>query len=137
VNIKLDVHNARNATEVESALRTLASDPVDGVLIGGDTVLFSQAGKITRAVAKARVPAVFPWRQYHAYKALMSYGPDPDQIMRRGAWYVDRILKGAKPSDLPIEQVSEMDLIIDLRVARNIGIKVPDEILYRAEQVIR
>ena len=137
LNIKLDVHNTRTAREVESALRALSSNSVDGVLIGGDTVVFSQAAKIAQAVNRARLPAVFPWRTFHAYGALMSYGPDPSQIMRRGAWYVDKILKGAKPADLPVEQVSKMDLIIDLRVARELRIKVPQELLYRADEVIR
>jgi putative ABC transport system substrate-binding protein len=67
----------------------------------------------------------------------MSYGPDPHELMRRGAYYVDKILKGARPADLPIEQVSKVDLIIDLRVAREMGIEVPQELLYRADQVIR
>ena len=137
LNIELEVHNTRNAGEVESVLRTLSWASIDGVLIGGDTVVFAQGAKIARAIGKARVPAVFPWRQFHAYGALMSYGPDPRQIMRRGAWYVDKILKGAKPVDLPIEQVSKMDLIIDLRVAHKMGIKVPEELLYRADEVIR
>jgi putative ABC transport system substrate-binding protein len=67
----------------------------------------------------------------------MSYGPDSRELMRRGAYFVDKILKGAKPSDLPIEQVSKVDLVIDLRVAREMGIKVPQELLYRADEVIR
>jgi len=79
----------------------------------------------------------FPWRGFHEYGVLMSYGPDPNELMRRGAYYVDKILKGAKPGDLPIEQVSKVDLVIDLRVAREMGIKVPQELLYRADEVIR
>ena len=137
LNIKLDVHNTRDAREVESVLRTLSWGSIDGVLTGGDAVVFAQGAKIAGAVRKARVPAVFPWREFHAYGVLMSYGPDPSQIMRRGAWYVDRILKGAKPVDLPIEQVSKMDLIIDLRVAHEMGITVPQGLLYRADEVIR
>jgi putative ABC transport system substrate-binding protein len=137
LNIKLDVHNTPNAAEVESTLRTMKWESIDGVLTAGDTVVFSQGAQIARAVRKARVPAVFPWRQFHTYGVLMSYGSDPSEIMRRGAWYVDKILKGAKPEDLPVEQVSRMELIIDLRVAREIGLKVPQELLYRADEVIR
>jgi len=137
LKIRLDIHNTRTAREVETALQALSSSSIDGVLIGGDTVVFSQAAKIAQAINRARLPAVFPWRQYHAYGALMSYGPDPSQIMRRSAWYVDKILKGAKPGDLPVEQVSKMDLIIDLRVAREQRIKVPQELLYRADEVMR
>jgi putative ABC transport system substrate-binding protein len=137
LNIKLEVHNTRNAQEVESALRAIPWSSIDGLLTGGDTVVFAQGAEIARAARKARVPAVFPWRQFHQYGALMSYGPDFSQIMLRGAWYVDKILKGAKPGDLPVEQVSKMDLIIDLRVAREMAIKVPSELLYRADEVIR
>jgi len=67
----------------------------------------------------------------------MSYGPDIRDAVRRGAYYVDKILKGVKPSELPVEQVSEVQLIIDLRVARELGIKVPKELLFRADRVIR
>jgi len=67
----------------------------------------------------------------------MSYGPDSRELTRRGAYFVGNILRGAKPSDLPIEQVSKVDLVIDLRVAREMGIKVPQELLYRADEVIR
>ena len=67
----------------------------------------------------------------------MSYGPDLREVVRRGAYYVDKILKGAKPSDLPVEQVSQVELIIDLRVARELGIKVPEQLLFRADRVIR
>lgn len=137
LDIKLEVHDTRNAEAVEAALRTLSRASVDGVLIGGDTIVFSQGAQIAQAVIKARLPAVYPWRQFHAYGALMSYGPDPSQIMRRGARYVDRILKGARPEDLPIEQVSKIDLIIDLRVAREMGMSVPQELLYRADEVLR
>lgn len=137
LNIQLEVHNTPTATEVESTLRKIRWGSIDGLLTAGDTVVFSQGAQIARAVRKARVPAVFPWRQFHTYGVLMSYGSDTNEIMRRGAWYVDRILKGAKPEDLPVEQVSRMELIIDLRVARESGIKVPQELLYRADEVMR
>lgn len=137
LNIQLEVHNTPNAAQVESALRAMKWDSIDGLMTAGDTVVFSQGAKIAEAVRKARVPAVFPWRQFHRYGVLMSYGSDPGAIMRRGAWYVDKILKGAKPEDLPVEEVSRMELIIDLRVARETGIQVPQELLYRADEVKR
>ena len=137
LSIQLEVHNTSTAMEVESALRTIRWESIDGLLTAGDTVVVSEGAQIARAVRKARVPAVFPWREFHTHGVLMSYGSDPSEIMRRGAWYVDKILKGAKPQDLPVEQVSKMELIIDLRVAREIGIKVPQELLYRADEVIR
>jgi putative ABC transport system substrate-binding protein len=137
LDIKLDIYNTRTPQEVESALRTLPWKSIDGLMTGGDYVIYTQWGKITNAARKARVPAVFPWPQVHQYGALMSYGPNSVDIMRRAALYVDRVLKGAKPADLPIEQVSQMHLVIDLRVAKEMGIEVPQELLYRADEVIR
>ena len=137
LNIRLQTYKARTAGELETVLRTMPWASTDGVLAGGDHVIYEQGASIAQAVRKARVPAVFPWRGFHEYGVLMSYGPDPNELMRRGAYYVDKILKGAKPSDLPIEQVSKVDLVISLRVAREMGIKVPQELLYRADEVIR
>jgi putative ABC transport system substrate-binding protein len=137
LNIQLDVHNTPSAAELESTLQAMKWDSIDGLMAAGDTVVSSQGGKIAAAVRKARVPAVFPWREFHRYGVLMSYGTDPAEIMGRGAWYVDKILKGAKPEDLPVEEVSRMELIIDLRVARETGIQIPQELLYRADEVKR
>ena len=67
----------------------------------------------------------------------MSYGPDRLEVARRGAYYVDKLLKGATPAELPVEQVSKVELIIDLRVARELGISVPQELLFRADRLIR
>ena len=137
LGIKLDTYNARNAGEVESALRAIPWKSIDGMLIGSDPIFEAEGAKISKAVRAARVPAVFPWPHWHEYRVLMSYGPDLRNVASRAAYYVDKILKGAKPSDLPVEQISQVDLIIDLRVARELGIKVPQELLFRAERVIR
>ena len=80
---------------------------------------------------------MYPWREYHEDGALMSYGPDLKDAMRHAAGYVDKILKGAEPADLPIEQVSRYELIIDLREAHAMGIEVPQDLLLRADEVIR
>ena len=110
---------------------------MDGMLIGGDAIFNSEGARISEAMRAAKVPAVFPLLDFHEYRVLMSYGPDLVDVARRGAYYVDKILKGAKPSELPVEQVSQMDLTIDLRVAQELGIKVPQELLFRADRVIR
>ena len=92
---------------------------------------------IARAVAKARLPAIFPWKNYHDDGVLMSYGPSLNEIGRHVAVYVDKILRGAKPAELPIEQMSRYRLVIDLRVAHAQGIDVPRALLLRADEVIR
>ena len=82
-------------------------------------------------------PAIFPFKEYHNDGALMSYGPNVREAARKIAIYVDKILKGTNPSELPIEQMSKHELIIDLRVARAMGIRVPQELLQRADEVIK
>ena len=135
LGIKLDTYNARNAAGIEAVLRAIPWKSTDGMLVGA--VFFTDAAKIAKAVRAARVPAVFSFPSFHEHRVLMSYGPDLRKVSSRAAYYVDRILKGAKPSDLPVEQVSQIELIIDLRVARELGIKVPQELLFRADRVIR
>jgi putative ABC transport system substrate-binding protein len=80
---------------------------------------------------------MFPYDDYHEYGALMSYGPSLSEAGRLAAGYVDKILKGATPSGLPIQQISRFELIIDLRLAREQGINVPQELLFRADKVIQ
>jgi ABC-type uncharacterized transport system substrate-binding protein len=109
----------------------------NGLLVSSDLFLLANKVKITRAVRKAKLPAIFPFKEYHEDGALMSYGPNSKEGARKMAVYVDRILKGTNPSEMPIEQMSKYDLIIDVRVARAMGIHVPQELLLRADQVIR
>ena len=80
---------------------------------------------------------IFPWRDYHDEEVVASYSPSLTEAMRRAATYVDAILKGTKPGEIPIEQLSKYELTIDLRVARGMGIQVPDDLLLRADKVIR
>ena len=127
----------RNAEELDVALRAIHRSGANGVLIGADPLLDANRSKIARIVRKARLPTISPFRQYHDEGVLMSYGPDLRGAGRKMAVYVVKILKGAKPSDLPIEQISGYELVIDLRVARELGIKVPQDLLLRADEVIR
>ena len=99
--------------------------------------MIPSGAKLARAVRDARIPAIFPWREYHQYGVVMSYGPDLRAVLHRGAYFIDRLLKGAKPSDLPAEQVSKVELIVDLPAARAMRIQVPETLLYRADRIIR
>ena len=139
LGIDLEVFDVRSAkeAEVDAALREIPWKTIGALQVGGDWILIPQGAKLAKAVRDARIPAIFPWREYHEHGVVMSYGPDLRDVLRRGAYYVDRLLKGAKPSDLPVEQVSKIELIIDLRAARSMGIRVPRTLLYRADQVIR
>ena len=129
--------DARNAAELDAALRGLRHRASDGFTVSSDVLFLSNRAKVAAAVTRARLPGIFPWRDYHDAGVLMSYGASPKEMGRQVAAYVDKILKGAKPADLPIEQTSKYELVIDLRVARELGLKVPQELLFRADEVIR
>ena len=129
--------DARNAAELDTALRGLQHRAPDGFMVSSDVLFLANSSKVAAAVARAKLPGMFPWRDYHDAGVLMSYGASPKEMGRQLAAYVDKILKGAKPADLPIEQSSKYDLVIDLGVARALGLKVPQELLLRADEVIR
>jgi putative ABC transport system substrate-binding protein len=93
--------------------------------------------KLVPAIRETKLPAIFVWREYHDQGVLASFGPDAKWARRRLATYADKILKGARPADVPVEQVTKYEFIIDLRVARELGIKVPQQLLLRADEVIR
>jgi putative tryptophan/tyrosine transport system substrate-binding protein len=137
LHIQVVAVDARNAKELDAALRGLQHRASDGFMVSSDVLFLSNKTKVAAAVAKARLPGVFPWREYHDAGVLMSYGSSTNEMGRQAAAYVDKILKGAKPADLPVEQSSKYALVIDLRVARDMGIKVPKGLLLRADEVIR
>jgi ABC-type uncharacterized transport system substrate-binding protein len=137
LSVELETLRARNADDLDVALSALPRSTADGLLVANDLFLVVNRAKIAQAVRKAKLPAIFPFKEYHDAGALMSYGPTTREATRAVAVYVDKILKGAKPSELPVEQMSKYELIIDLRVARELGINVPQELLFRADEVIR
>ena len=137
LHIQVVAVDARNAKELDIALLGLQHRASDGFMVSSDVLFLANRAKVAAAVSKARLPGVFPWRDYHDVGVLMSYGSSTREMGRQAAVYVDKILKGAKPADLPIEQSSKYDLVIDLRVARELGLKVSQELLFRADEVIR
>jgi len=137
LGVQIVALDARNEGELDTVLRALSRSEADGILVTGDILFRANKSKVTQAVRRARLPATFPFKEYHDDGALMSYGTDPREDARMMAGYVAKILNGAAPSDIPIEQVSKYELIIDLRVAREQGVKVPQELLLRADGVIR
>jgi putative ABC transport system substrate-binding protein len=132
--VRLDV---RNADELDYALQAILRSREDAILASPDPLFLANIPKINAAVRKVRLPGMFPFREYHGDGVLMSYGPNLKEASRRAATYVHRILKGSKPADLPIEQISTYELVIDLRAARSMGVTVPQDLVMRADEVIR
>jgi putative ABC transport system substrate-binding protein len=93
--------------------------------------------RIVGFASKSRLPAVYPYREAVEAGGLMYYGADLADSYRRVAYYVDRILKGAKPADLPVEQPTKFELVINLKTAKQIGVTIPQSLLYRADKVIK
>ena len=112
--------NARNLAEMEAALQTLSRTRSSGLLVSNDLLFLANGAKLSQAVRRGKHLAIFPFKEYHKNGAFMSYGPNLNIAARKVASYVDRILKGASPSQLPIEQISQQELVIDL--AREIGV---------------
>ena len=137
VGLKLMTVDARSTAELDVALRAIRKSGADGVVVAGDLLFLANKTKITEAIRNANLPAIYPLKEYHDDGALISYGPNLKEAMRRAVVYVDRILKGAKPSELPIEQISRFELIISMRAARALKLKVPPELLLRADEVIQ
>jgi putative ABC transport system substrate-binding protein len=135
--ITLALLDVRRAAELGPALKTLSRKTTDAVLVTPDTLLSAQSGQIVRALRLARIPAIYPWRTYIEAGGLLYYGVSRSEIWTRVASYVDRILKGALPKELPIEEVSKFELVINLREAKALQIQLPESLLTRADETIR
>jgi putative ABC transport system substrate-binding protein len=136
VAVEVTAAPVRDTAEVEEAIAKLGRDPTGGLIVAPDafTVLHHQL--LIRLAQQHRVPAVYAYRTYVPQGALMSYGPDPYDNFRRSASYVDRILKGAKPADLPVQQPTKFELAINLKTAKALGLQIPDKLVAIADEVI-
>lgn len=114
-----------------------AARKAQAVLVLPDPIFSAHRGQLTALAAKHRLPAIYPLRDYVDAGGLMAYAPDLTVMFRRAAEYVDKILKGAKPGDLPIEQPTKFELVVNLKTAKALGITIPQSILLRADEVIR
>ena len=127
----------REQSDFETAFQTMTSKQARGVFLFSDGVSFSQRLLIANLSVKHRLPSAFPAKEYVDAGGLLSYGPDLVHISRRGALYVDKIFKGAKPADLPVEQPTKFEFVVNLKTAKQIGLTIPPNVLVRADRVIR
>lgn len=127
---------AGNPEEIERGFVTMAGWHAEAVIVPTDAIFVGQRRQIVQLALKNRMPTMFPNAQFAETGGLLSYGQDLVDFYRRAAGYVDKILKGAKPSDLPIEQPTIFELVLNLNTAKLLGIKIPQSVLIRADRVI-
>ena len=127
---------ARAAEDFEGAFATMLRERVGGFFVAASTLTLSQRALLAELALKHRLPGMFGTRDNVEAGGLMSYAPDHRDLTRRAATYIDKILKGAKPADLPVEQASKYQLVINLKTARALGLEVPPLLLARADEVI-
>jgi putative ABC transport system substrate-binding protein len=137
LRVQVEAMEAKDAGEIQRALDKISRIPPDGFLVSSELLFLANRDRIIQAVAKARLPTVFPWRVYAVDGGLTSYGVSNEEGMRRVAAYADRILKGTKPSDLPVEQLAKFHLVVNLKTAKAQGITIPESFRLRTDEVIR
>jgi putative tryptophan/tyrosine transport system substrate-binding protein len=128
--------NMRDAGEIERGVTAFARSPNGGLIVTGSTLATLHRDLIVALAARHRLPAIYPQRYYLTGGGLISYGADTTDPYRRAAGYVDRILKGEKPADLPVQAPTKYELVINLKTARALGLEVPPTLLARADEVI-
>jgi putative ABC transport system substrate-binding protein len=125
-----------DAPEIERAVTAFARSSNGGLIVTTSTPAILHRNLIVSLAARHRLPAVYPFRYYATSGGLISYGPNTTDPFRRAANYVDRILKGEKPADLPVQAPTKYELVINLKTAKALGLQVPPQLLARADEVI-
>jgi ABC-type uncharacterized transport system substrate-binding protein len=123
--------------EIEHAFARMKKEQAAALVVIGDPMFGAHRGRLLELTAKSRLPAIWSVSDYVTAGGLMSYGTDLDELFRRAAVYVDKILKGAKPADLPVEQPTKFEFVINLKTAKKIGLTIPPNVLARADRVIK
>ncbi len=136
LGLQLEVVGVQGAEDLERAFRAAIKGHVDALVILRDPVLITNQARLLALAATARLPAMYGMRGFVDGGGLMSYGPSLVEMYRRAAYLVDKILRGIKPANLPVEQTTKFELVINLRTAKNLGLTIPRSLLLRADQVI-
>jgi putative ABC transport system substrate-binding protein len=137
MGVQLQLVEIRGSGELDGAFSAIAREHADALVVLPSGVLYAEQRRIVDLAARHRLPTMYSVREWVANGGLVSYGSSLADLQRRSATYVDRILKGAKPGDLPIEQPTKFELVINLKTAKALGITVPQSLLVRADEVIQ
>jgi putative ABC transport system substrate-binding protein len=135
--VQLHIVHASTPDEIDAAFAAIRNLHVGGVLVGRDALFREQRTKIAALAVKSRLPAMYGIREGAEAGGLMAYGASVTLMYRRAAYFVDKILKGAKPADLPIEQPTKFELVINLKTAKALGLTIPKSLLQRADELIQ
>ena len=135
--LKAHLMEVRAPTEFERAFAAMARERAGAVTVLVDAMFFSERKRIVDLAARSRLPAIYQRREYVEEGGLMAFGPSLIDLFRRAAGYVDKLLKGAKPGDLPIEQATKFELVVNLKTAKTLGLTIPQSVLLRADQLIK
>ena len=136
LGLRLQRFEASSSEGIERAFQDMTGARAGGVVVHGSVLLFNQRRRLADLALKHRLPSVYPSSFYVESGGLMSYGPDFTDSFRRAATYVDRLLKGAKAGDLPVEQPTKFELVINLKTAKMMGLTIPQSVLQRADHVV-
>jgi putative ABC transport system substrate-binding protein len=136
LRVQLQILKAQGPEEFDSAFAAMTRERAGALYVVGDPMFVQHRRRFVELAAKSRLPAVYELKDYAEAGGLMVYGPSTLDMYRRAAPYVDKILKGAKPGDLPVEQPTKFELVINLKTAKALGLKIPPSLLARADQVI-
>jgi putative ABC transport system substrate-binding protein len=136
LGLQFELFQATDTQSIERAISDVARSRASAIFTMADAFLWSQRTHVVSVAARHRLPGMYPEAEFVEAGGLMAYGPNVPDNFRRAAGYVDKILKGAKPGDLPIEQPAKFELVINLKTARTLGLTIPPSLLLRADQVI-
>jgi ABC-type uncharacterized transport system substrate-binding protein len=137
LGVQLQTVNISGPKDIQTAFLAASKRRANGLLVLSSPVLFAQRTEVVELAAKNRLPAIYFALEFAEDGGLMSYGPSITDLFRRAATYVDKILKGAKPAELPVEQPTKFELIMNLKAAKKIGLTIPPNVLARADKVIK
>lgn len=137
LKVRIESFKVRKSDEIDKVFGAIAKSRMDALLLESDPIFNVNRSNVISLVAKNKLPAIYPERRWVEDGGMMAYGTDLIEVARRAAIFVDKILKGAKPAELPVEQPTKFELAINLRAAKQIGVTISQSVLFRADKVIK